>query len=130
MNLVDILLIILLIMASALCIALIYYLWRIAHSVKAMRTDLSNLTANLEPLITSTSALTQNLSEIVENAKGHFEISKNIVSSVKDRIDTILEFETNVRRGIEGPVMSFIREVTAINNGLRTFLSYFRKKDI
>ena len=130
MSLIDILLVILLIAASALCVALIYYLWKIAKSINSIQADVSELSSNLQPLITSTSELAQNLSEISENARGHIELSKNIVESVKDRVDTILEFEQNVRSGIEGPVMSFIKEITAIYNGFHTFLNNFRKKNI
>ena len=128
MSLVDILLIVLLIAATALCIALIYYIWKIAQSVKAIQTDISNLSTNIQPLINSSSELAQNLSEITDNARGHIEMSKNIVESVKDRVDTILEFEENVRKGFEGPIMSFIKEITAIYNGFHTFLNNLKKK--
>jgi uncharacterized protein YoxC len=129
MSLIDILLIILLIAASALCIALIYYLWKIAQSVKSIQTDMSNLSTNLQPLINSTSELAQNLSEITENARGHIDLSKNIIESVKDRVDTILEFEENVRKGFEGPIMSFIKEITAIYNGFHSFINNLKKKN-
>ena len=94
-----------------------------------MRVDINQLSKNLQPLLNSTTELSNNLKEITGNAKAHVDISKNVVLSIKDRIDTILHFEEKVRSGIEGPVMSFIQEITALNNGLNTFLSYFRKKD-
>ncbi len=94
-----------------------------------MQVDINELSENLQPLINSTTELSNNINEISENARAHVDISKNIVLSIKERIDTILQFEEKVRRGIEGPVMSFIQEITALNNGLNTFLSYFRKKN-
>jgi uncharacterized protein YoxC len=127
--LIDILLVVLIIAATALCIALIYYIWKISNTVKAMQVDINELSKNLHPLLISTTELSNNIKEITGNAKAHVDISKNVVLSVKDRVDTILQFEEKVRRGIEGPVMSFIQEITALNNGLNTFLSYFRKKD-
>ncbi len=126
---IDILLVVLIIAATALCIALIYYIWKISNTVKAMQVDINELSKNLHPLLISTTELSNNIKEITGNAKAHVDISKNVVLSVKDRVDTILQFEEKVRRGIEGPVMSFIQEITALNNGLNTFLSYFRKKD-
>ena len=127
MNLIDILLAILIITASALCIALIFYIWKISSAIKAMQADISELSTNIQPLLNSTTELSNNLKEITDNAKEHLDISKDVVTSVKERVDTILQFEENVRSGIQGPVMSFIREITALNNGLNTFLSYFRK---
>lgn len=94
-----------------------------------MQVNIDELSKNLNPLIISTNKISDNLREITGNARAHVDISKNVVLSVKDRVDTILNFEEKVRRGIEGPVMSFIKEITALNNGLVTFLSYFRKKD-
>lgn len=129
MSLLDILLVILIISASALCIALIYYIWKISLSVKAIQDDLDKVSTNLEPLIESTSQLANNLSNMSDNARGQLDTSKNIVTSIKERVDTILDFEEYVRTGIEGPVRTFIREITAINNGLNTFLTKFRNKD-
>ena len=126
---IDILLVVLIIAATALCIALIYYIWKISNTVKAMQVDINELSKNLHPLLISTTELSNNIKEITGNAKAHVDISKNVVLSIKDRVDTILQFEEKVRRGIEGPVISFIKEITALNNGLNTFLSYFRKKD-
>ena len=94
-----------------------------------MQVDINELSKTLQPLLKSTTELSNNLKEITGNARAHVDISKNVVLSIKDRVDTILQFEEKVRRGIEGPVMSFIKEITALNNGLNTFLSYFRKKD-
>jgi hypothetical protein len=64
-----------------------------------------------------------------DNARGQLDTSRNIVKSIKERVDTILEFEEYVRKGIEGPVRTFIREIMAINNGINTFLTKFRNKD-
>ena len=125
----DILLVVLIIAATLLCIALIYYIWKITNAVKAMQVDINELSKNIQPLINSTTELSNNINEISENARAHVDISKNVVLSIKERVDTILQFEEKVRRGIEGPVMSFIQEITALNNGLNTFLSYFRKKN-
>ncbi len=129
MNLLDILLILLVISASALCIALIYYVWKISNTAKAIQNDISELSANLQPLLNSTTELSNNLNEISDNAREHLDISKNVVTSIKNRVDTILEFEAKVRGGIEGPVMSLIREITALNNGINSFLNVLRKKN-
>jgi uncharacterized protein YoxC len=129
MNLLDILLIILVISASVLCIALIYYIWKISNAVKAIQNDISELSVILQPLLNSTTQLSNSLNEITDNAREHLDISKNVVTSIKDRVDTILEFESKVRGGVEGPVMSLISEITALNNGLNAFLNVFRKKN-
>lgn len=94
-----------------------------------MQADISELSHKLQPLIESTTDLSNNIKVITDDARAHINLSKNVITNVKDRVDTILNFEENVRKGIEGPVMSFIREIAALNNGLVTFLGYFRNKN-
>jgi uncharacterized protein YoxC len=127
MNLTDILTVILLISASALCIALIFYLAKITSSVKAMQKDLNEISAKINPLIVNVSELTEKISTITEDAKGQIQTSKNIVQSVKSRVDTILSLEERARDGIEGPLMTLVNNFRAIANGLNTFMSHFKK---
>ena len=127
MNFIDILTIILLISASVLCIALIFYLAKITSSVKAMQEDLNEISSKINPLIENVSDLTEKISIITEDAKGQIQTSKNIVHSVKDRVDIILGLEERVRGGIEGPLMTLVTNFRAIANGLNTFLSNFKK---
>jgi len=118
----------LLITASALCIALIFYIRKISNSLKAVQKDINRLSIEIQPLITSATDLSNNLNEITDSAKGHVNMSRDVVKSIKDRVDTVLNFEEKIRGGIEGPIMSVIKEFTAIINGLTTFLNYFRNK--
>ena len=127
MNFIDILTIILLISASVLCIALIFYLAKITSSVKAMQEDLNKISSKINPLIENVSDLTEKISTITEDAKGQIQTSKNIVHSVKNRVDTILTLEERVRGGIEGPLLTLVTNFRAIANGLNTFLSNFKK---
>lgn len=128
MNLIDYLFALLLITASALCIALIFYIRKISNSLKAVQKDINRLSIEIQPLITSATDLSNNLNEITDSAKGHVNMSRDVVKSIKDRVDTVLNFEEKIRGGIEGPIMSVIKEFTAIINGLTTFLNYFRNK--
>lgn len=94
-----------------------------------MEADLKQLSNNLDRLLNSTSNLAHNLTDMSNNVRGQLDTSKNIIISIKERVDKILEFEEYVRKGIEGPVRTFIREITAINNGINTFLTKFRNKN-
>jgi len=127
MNLTDILIVILLISASALCIALIFYLAKITSVVKAMQKDLNEISSRINPLIVNVAELTEKISTITEDASGQIQTSKNIVQSVKNRVDTILSLEERARGGIEGPLMTLVNNFRAIANGLNTFISHFKK---
>ena len=90
MNLIDILLAILIITASALCIALIFYIWKISNAIKAMQADISELSTNIQPFLNSTTELsTVGLTEISED-----EISFNIYPTISSSNATIeLDFK-------------------------------------
>jgi len=129
MTLLDILLVILILAASALCVALIIYLAKITRSFSSMQKDLNEISTNFNPLIKSVSDLAEKLSSITENAQDQLDVSRSIIYTIRDRVDTILDLKEKVRTGIEVPILSVVRNLKAISNGVNTFLSYFRKNN-
>ena len=127
MDYVFIFQIILLLAASALCVFLIIYFNRITKSIARIENNLDNVTAEIKPLIESTTALSNNINEITEGAKDQLDISKRIVTDVKDRVDLILNYEEKIREGVEGPVFGLIKNLSAISKGIDTFWKTFKK---
>ena len=127
MDYVFIFQIILLLAASALCIFLIIYFNRITKSITRIENNLDNVTAEIKPLIESTTALSNNINEITEGAKDQLDISKRIITDVKDRVDLILNYEEKIREGVEGPVFGLIKNLSAISKGIDTFWKTFKK---
>jgi len=119
--------IILLLAASALCVFLIIYFNRITKSITRIENNLDNVTAEIKPLIESTTALSNNINEITEGAKDQLDISKRIITDVKDRVDLILNYEEKIREGVEGPVFGLIKNLSAISKGIDTFWKTFKK---
>lgn len=127
MDYVFIFQIILLLAASALCVFLIIYFNRITKSITQIESNIKNFTTELKPLIESTTALSDHINEITEGARDQLDITKNIVTDVKDRVDVILNYEEKIREGIEGPVFGLIKNLSAISKGIETFWKTFKK---
>ena len=127
MTLIDILTAIVLILISALVIFLIVYLVKITRSIEFLQKDISKLSDRLDPLVTALSELTSKISDLSDQARGQLETTKGIVFKVKNRVETILEFEEKIRAGIEGPISGFLNQIKAISNGVNTFLNYLKK---
>jgi len=127
MNLIDILTAILLITASVLCIALIFYIGKITNTIKAMQETLTHLSAKTDSLFSNISELSEKVTGFTDELSDQLEISRNILGSVKDRVGTILELEEKVRLGIEVPLLSIVNNFKAISNGVSTFFNYFKK---
>ena len=128
MDIVQILTIVLIISASALCIALIFYLNKIVKSVQSVNNDIHELSANLKPLIQSTLELSDNLNKITFDAKDQLKISRSIISDFRERADKILSIENKIRSGVEDAVMPFVKNLHAIGIGVESFWRNFKNK--
>jgi len=128
MELVNIFYIILLASSSGLCIALIIYLYRITRSVSKIEIDIKDLTDQIKPLIASTTNLSEKLNFISDEAKQPIIIVKEVVEDIKDRIDTILEFEEKLRKGVEGPLTKLLNTLSGIGNGVNAFWDSYKRR--
>ena len=128
MDIVQILTIVLIVSASALCIALIFYLNKIVKSVQSVNNDIHELSANLKPLIQSTLELSDNLNKITSDAKDQLKISRSIISDFRERADKILSIENKIRSGVEDAVMPFVKNLHAIGIGFESFWRNFNNK--
>jgi len=128
MDIVQILTIVLIVSASALCIALIFYLNKMVKSVQSVNNDIHELSANLKPLIQSTLELSDNLNRITSDAKDQLKISRSIISDFRERADKILSIENKIRSGVEDAVMPFVKNLHAISAGVESFWRNFKNK--
>ncbi len=128
MDVVQIFTVILIASASALCIALIFYLNKIVKSVQSVDKNIKELTANLKPLIQSSLELSENLSIIISDAKDQLKISRSVINDIRERADKILNLESKVRTGIEDAFMPLVNNLNAIGKGIETFWRSFKSK--
>lgn len=127
MNVVTVLNVILLISASSLCIALIYYLYKITKSFEEIKNDVRELASEMKPLIASTTELSERLSNITSEARGQMQMTRDMVMNVKHRVNMILGFEERIRRGIEEPVLGLVKNFSAVVNGVNAFWNSYKK---
>jgi methyl-accepting chemotaxis protein len=127
MTLIEILTVVVLVLVSALIIALIVYIGKITRSVQDLQKDISKLSDRVDPLVSSLTELSSKVTELSAQAQTQLETTKKIITSVKDRVNTILGLEEKIRTGIEGPIMGVFNQIKAITNGVSTFLSHLKK---
>jgi uncharacterized protein YoxC len=126
MNTTEILTIILLLAASALCIALIYFVYRIVRSVHSVSLDIETLSHRLNPLIESTHELSNKFNLITYEVESQLQMSRSMLSSIREHVDKILNVENRIRSGIENSVMPIIKNVNAIGIGVGSFWSKYK----
>ena len=128
MEIANIFYILLLASASGLCIALIFYLYKITNSIHTIEVDIKDLTHQVKPLIASITILTEKLKNISDEAKQPLVMANEIVEDIKDRINVILEFEEKMRRGVEGPLTKLLNSISGLSNGINTFWNTYKKR--
>ena len=126
METIEILTIILLASASALCIALIYYIYKIAKSVNSISSDIKGVSFKLSPILQSTFVLSEKLAHVTDVAESQLQISKSIVNDIRDRADIILNIESKIRGGIEDTAIPLIRNFRALRKGFDSFWKTLR----
>ncbi|HMU42899.1 MAG TPA: hypothetical protein PKA80_06330 [Ignavibacteriaceae bacterium] len=130
MELTEILTVILLISASVLCIALIYFLYQIVKSVHSISLNLERSLFKLNPLIESTIELSEKINYITSEVKSQLQMVRSMVSDVRKRVDKILITETKIRNGIENTVMPIVKNINAVGVGVGSFWKNFKRKSI
>jgi len=128
MNVTEILTVILLISASALCIALIYFMYQITKSVHSISLNIEEFSFKLNPLIQSTFELSEKLNHITYEVESQLQISKSIFSDIRERADKILNIETKIRNGVVDAVIPAVKNLYALGKGVESFWKRFRNK--
>ncbi len=128
MNTIEILTVILLISASALSIALIYFIYQIVKSVHSISADIKGLSFKLSPLLQSTFVLSEKLAHVTDEAESQLQISKSIVSDIRDRTDKLLNVETKIRNGLVDAIVPVLNNYQALRKGINAFWRNLKSK--
>ena len=128
MNTIEILTVILLISASTLSIALIYFIYQIVKSVHSISADVKGLSFKLSPLLQSTFVLSEKLAHVTDEAESQLQISKSIVCDIRDHADKILNVETKIRNGLVDAIVPVLNNFQALRKGISVFWRNLKSK--
>ncbi|NWF50748.1 MAG: hypothetical protein HXY49_09415 [Ignavibacteriaceae bacterium] len=128
MDLITVFTIVLLISASALCLALILYLGKITRSVKEIESNVRQLSSDLKPLLISSTTLSEKIIRLADEARSQISSVQGIVKDIRGRVDKILSLEEKIRSGFETPLNSLLKNLTAISSGFEAFWNTYKRK--
>ena len=109
MNIIEILTVILVVLASALCVALISFRYQIGKSVHSINADIQDLSSQLKPLLKSTHKILNKLSHMSNGIEHKLQTLKSFVGDIRECADKILKTEAAIRSGIENAVIQIIK---------------------
>ena len=128
MNLTEILVIISLISASALCLALIYFFYQIVKSLHSISVSIQELSYKIDAFLDSIADLSKKITRVINEIESQLHISKSVIINVKEHVDKILDAETKIRNGIENAVMPIAKNISAVGKGFGSFWKNYRNK--
>jgi len=119
MNVINILLIILILSASALCIFLIFYSKKLVNNVEAIRNDVRELVEKTTPVLENLDDVTRRANRIVSEVENYWNEIDGSIKKVREQISGL----TSLKRFIdaENPVSELIKNVKALTKGFITF---------
>ena len=128
MNLTEILVIISLISASALCLALIYFFYQIVKSLHSISVSIQELSYKIDAFLDSIADLSKKITRVINEIESQLHISKSVIIDVREHVDKILDAETKIRNGIENAVMPIAKNISAVGKGFGSFWKNYRNK--
>ncbi|MDZ7767333.1 MAG: hypothetical protein U5K00_23440 [Melioribacteraceae bacterium] len=127
MNITDILTVVLLILASALCIALIYYNFMIAKSVRAMSSNFEKISNKINSFIDSAQEISKKIDDVADEIDSQLKVSGSVVTDVREFGNKLLSVESKMRDGIEETIIPLAKNLRALGKGVSSFWKNYKK---
>ncbi|NUN07668.1 MAG: DUF948 domain-containing protein [Ignavibacteriaceae bacterium] len=124
---IEIMEVILLISASALCIFLIYFLYQLTGSIRLIQQEIQAITAQVGPLVDSIKSLSVSVNELTKDLRQQISKINWIVDEIKSKIELLQNIESKVVKGVEAPVSTLMSNLNALKAGLAAFFNRMKK---
>jgi len=126
MNLIDVLLIILILSASALCIYAIIYLKKLSEQIEAVRKDVHELVARTTPILENLEDVTQRANRIVLEVEHYWDEIDRSIKNLRERVSNFTSFSK--LRDVEYPAKELIKNIKAFAKGISAFWQEFKRR--
>ena len=125
MTVIDLLLIILILSASALAIYLIFSLKILMTKVEAVSSDIHNFIEKANPVLQELADVSQRANKIVTEAENYWEELDRSIKNVKEKVSDIRNL--NFFRDAENPAKDLIKNLKAFVKGFSAFWQVFKR---
>lgn len=125
MTVIDILLIILILLASALCVFAIIYLKRITEQVEAVRKDVHEFFEKTNPIGENLEDITRRIKRVVSEVENYWEEIDSTIKNLREQFSifaSLKSFQTVVY-----PAKYLLKNVKALASGTSAFLDTYKK---
>lgn len=125
MTVIDLLLIILILSASALCIFSIFTLKKLLKEVEAVRTDVHNFIEAANPVLENLADVSQRANRIVTEAENYWGELDRSIKKLKEKVSDVKSLK--IFRDAESPAKDLISNLKAISKGISAFWQAYKR---
>lgn len=125
MTLIDILLVLLIISAAALCVYLIVTLSKLNKSVEVLQKDVHNLIEKTIPVMENLEEVTGKFNRVATEAEERWMDLNSAIETAKDKVSRFSLKSSSGRS--DNPVHQLIKNLTAVVKGVSAFWSEFNR---
>lgn len=125
MTIVDIALVILLLLASTLCVYGIIYLKKLTAQIEAVRKDVHDLVGKTTPVLENLEDVTRRANRIVSEVEDYWDEINRSIKNLRERISGFSSL--NKLRDVEYPAKDLFRNIKAISKGISAFWEKFKQ---
>lgn len=123
---INILLIILILAATAFCVFAIIYLKKIAEQVEAVRNDIEEYIEKPNPILDNLQEISGKVNNIVTEVGDYWEEIDGFIKNIRERI-SLFTYNKNFR-DIEIPAKYLVKNVRALVKGTSAFLNEYKNR--
>lgn len=121
MTIIEIAQILLLLSATALCVALIYYLGIITKTIKEIQSELNKIANETGPLLESLQTLSQTILSISNDVRYQLGKVSWVFNEVKSKVEAVVAFEDRIKGMFDNPSISILKNAGALRKGIASF---------
>jgi uncharacterized protein YoxC len=115
--------IILFVVLTVSAIYLIISLKKISKAADKMESTVARMEEKMDPVLQNAAVVSDNMKEITTSVRGQMAKVDSIVDQVKERADSVIDFERKAQRELETHVFDSLNFISAIVTGVKTFAS-------
>lgn len=123
---IEILLIILILAATALCLFVIVSLKKINLQIEQLQKDVKQVVENTIPLLNNLNDVTTRVNRVVTEAENYWDEIDSSIKNLKQKVSSLTSFTRF--RDAENPTQDFIRNLKALSKGVIAFWNEFKRK--
>jgi uncharacterized protein YoxC len=112
---------------SALCLSMIYFIYRITKSVEAVQRDIQKISGQINPLLDSLNTLSRSVKSLSDDIRDQLQKINWIVDEVKSKVETVVQIEEKVRDVMSNPVHNIMGTIQGLKQGFTTAFNFFKK---